>query len=269
MKVILLSDPHFSLGQVTSPSPENLESAIMHINNFHSDAECCIIPGDLVDNGTEKEYREFSARLAHLEMPCHLTIGNHDNRQSFRNVFGRQHADANGYIQSAVDIGDLCFLLIDTNLHGREYGNLDSVQLEWLQEKLCTACKPCCICMHHPPLPTGLPAFDAIGLRCNAFRKLLRRHNDVIRMILHGHCHMPLSGELEGIPVSGLTSLANQALPNFTDNAFISNPAPSIFYHVMLTEGRSCILHLINCPQSANPRKRENKNAKGDLFPTE
>jgi Icc protein len=52
--------------------------------------------------------------------------------------------------------------------------------------------------MHHPPLPTGLPAFDRIGLtgaESRALRDVIARHPHVLRIVA-GHAHHACLSEL-------------------------------------------------------------------------
>ncbi len=56
------------------------------------------------------------------------------------------------------------------------------------------------IAMHHPPLLTGIPAWDALALRAadrDGLREVLARH-DNIRRIVAGHVHRTIAVDFAG-----------------------------------------------------------------------
>lgn len=248
MKVILFSDIHYNLDRaVYGRSPkECLRRAVAHANRYHGDADLCVILGDLTDCGLESEYQGLAADLETLSMPYRLMLGNHDNREHFIGVFGTDLLDENGFVQSAVDAGSHRFLLLDTHTPGQASGSLDGSRLEWLDQALTRADRPCFVCLHHPPLSTALPAFDAIGLLgAERFAEVLNRHRSRVFQVLFGHCHMSVSGNMRGIPVCGIQSLLYQAHPNFADDQFLDAPElPSAYGLAVVNEG-NVIIHRI------------------------
>lgn len=245
MKVLLFSDIHYSLDRaVYGRSPkECLGRAVKHANRYHRDADLCVILGDLTDCGLESEYQGLAADLEPLSMPYRLMLGNHDNREHFIGVFGTDPLDDNGFVQSVVDVGSYRFLLLDTHTPGQGWGSLDSSRLEWLNQALATADRPCFVCLHHPPLSTALPAYDAIGLLgAERFAEVLEQHRSTVFQVLFGHCHMSVSGNMRGVPVCGIQSLLYQALPNFADDRFLDAPdLPSAYGLAVVDEGNAVI----------------------------
>lgn len=248
MKVLLFSDIHYSSDRyVYGRSPkECLRRAISHANRYHGDADLCVILGDLTDRGLESEYQNLSADLETLSMPYRLMLGNHDNREHFIGVFGRDLLDENGFVQSTVDVGSHRFLLLDTHTPGQGSGSLDSGRLEWLDRSLSLADRPCLVCLHHPPLSTALQAYDAIGLiEAGRFAALLDRHRSTVFQVLFGHCHMSVSGSMRGVPVCGIQSLLYQALPNFADDRFLDAPDLPSAYGLAVVDERNVVIHRI------------------------
>jgi 3',5'-cyclic AMP phosphodiesterase CpdA len=248
MKILLFSDMHYSLDRDVygRSSKECLRRAISHANRYHGDADLCIILGDLTDRGLESEYKSLSADLEILSSPYRMLLGNHDNRDQFIGVFGTDLLDKNGFVQSVVDAGSHRFLLLDTHTPGQGWGSLDGNRLEWLDQALILADRPCFVCLHHPPLSTALPAYDAIGLLgAERFAAVLNRHCSTVLQVLFGHCHMSVSGSLGGVPVCGIQSLLYQALPNFADDRFLDAPNLSPAYGLAVVNGRNVMIHRI------------------------
>jgi 3',5'-cyclic-AMP phosphodiesterase len=247
MKIVLFSDLHLFAASVgVAGQGTALARAVEHVNEHHREAALCIALGDLTTDGLPEEYRALAGELDRLHLPCHLMIGNHDRRPAFLEVFGRDRANADGFVQVVVDSGALRFLLLDTTSAAGDHGELDERRLGWLEKELALTDRPCCICLHHQPVATGVPAYDAIGLRSDQFTGLLTRYRKAVHLVLHGHCHMALSGSIAGIPLAGVESLVNQAHPNFLDDRFIGREYQCISYTVVLTDGRRSIIHTID-----------------------
>jgi hypothetical protein len=71
--------------------------------------------------------------------------------------------------------------------------------------------------MHHPPLATGIPVWDELGLPPadrRAFGEVVTRHAQVQRLVA-GHVHRTMSGSLAGRPVLTAPSTYVQARLNF------------------------------------------------------
>ena len=97
-KIIQITDIHFvSQGKrLHGLDPqERLCACIRDINTHHSDADLCVLTGDLAEKGDIEAYRSLRDCLNMLTIPCHLMIGNHDNRENFLKVFPNAPIDKN------------------------------------------------------------------------------------------------------------------------------------------------------------------------------
>lgn len=95
MKFIHLTDIHLMPpGQSVSGSDpiEKLSKVFEDIATWHSDAEFCVVSGDLADLGDRESYEWLRQRLAHFPVPVFLMLGNHDVRETFISVFSRPSA---------------------------------------------------------------------------------------------------------------------------------------------------------------------------------
>jgi 3',5'-cyclic-AMP phosphodiesterase len=117
-------------------------------------------------------------------------------------------------VQYAADLGPLRLVVIDTTRPGEDPGALDEERLAWLDAELLAAPRePTLLAMHHPPLLTGMPALDEIGLPAEDRRALgavVERHPQV-RRIVAGHMHRPIAAELAGRAVLAVPSTYMQA----------------------------------------------------------
>jgi 3',5'-cyclic AMP phosphodiesterase CpdA len=170
-----------------------LERAVQSVLALPQQPHALVITGDLTDFGRPAEYAHLRSLLAPLgELPIYLLPGNHDDRDGLRAAFP-EHAwlRSEGFIQYAVDIGDLRLIALDTVVPGHSEGALCEERLQWLELQLTASeGRPVVIAMHHPPFETLIGHMDKIGLLqgARALEDLVRRHPNVQRVIC-GHLH--------------------------------------------------------------------------------
>jgi 3',5'-cyclic AMP phosphodiesterase CpdA len=143
--------------------------------------------------------------------------GNHDDRHALRRHFGVP-GTAGEPVQYSVDLGPLRLVLLDTTRPGEDPGALDAERLDWLDGELAAAPGiSTLLAMHHPPLVTGVPAWDELALPAadrRGLAQVLARHGQVRRLVA-GHVHRTISGDLAGRAVLTVPSTYVQALLNF------------------------------------------------------
>lgn len=213
-KILHITDIHLvSPGQkLCGLDPESrFRACIRDINHHHSDAELCVITGDLSDRGEIVTYQLLQDCLTQLDIPYHLVIGNHDVRRNYLKVFKDIDPDANGYIQSALRTNTGIFLFLDTKCDGTHEGGYCAERRAWLEEQLIAAGDtPVYLFMHHPPFQSGLPSMDRIGLfEVEKLASLLKRYMN-IKHIFCGHLHRPIGGSWSGIPFTTLRGTNHQ-----------------------------------------------------------
>jgi Icc protein len=248
MKLVVFSDLHMIMDRpIHGRSPAVwLRRAVDHVVSHHADAAACVFLGDLADTGRREEYFALKDGLGGLPIDCHLMLGNHADRRTFLEVFDDVTPDANGFVQSVFDMGALRCILLDTLCTGEGAGSLDGGRLEWLVSALAGSERPCLIFLHHPPIETGLPGFDRIGLKDrSAFEAVIGEHRHRVVAVLFGHCHMPIGGTVAGVPAFGMRSLICQSLPNFRDGRFLAAPGLPPAYNLVLASRDAVVIHSI------------------------
>jgi 3',5'-cyclic-AMP phosphodiesterase len=248
MKFIHLTDLHLV------PPPRRLygldpnarlRAAIADINANHGDAAFVLITGDLAHHGEPAAYEALKDCLRKLALPCHLVIGNHDDRTTFLRAFPAAPVDEGGFVQGVVELGAGVLVLLDTHEPGTHEGRLCERRLAWLDHTLARERgQPVFLAMHHPPLGLALPAMDALALRQQKeLAEVLARHGN-IRHIFFGHVHRPVHGVWRGIPFSTHRGLNHQvALHDGAQSGIPGSHEPPAYAVVLIDDG-SVVVHV-------------------------
>lgn len=220
MKLLHFTDIHLTSPGKTIAGRDpnaNFDRALAHALTDHADAELLVITGDLSDWGDHDDYVRLRERLAQLELPVALCIGNHDDRATFLKVFP-EYSDNDGFAQTVRDTSGGRCLLLDTWGPETHAGHYCERRLAWLDDQLQSHDGPFLIFMHHNPIPTHLGPVDQIKLRDDtAFRQMISGHAGKIRHIFFGHCHLPISGSTAGVPTSSLRGTNHAGIQVFAE----------------------------------------------------
>jgi 3',5'-cyclic-AMP phosphodiesterase len=188
----------FHVGRtITFPSGQvdlfdQLVKTVKHINNSDPPVDLVAVTGDLVNHGHLEDYNRVKRELDKLISPYYIVVGNHDQRQTLRQVF-HDHSYLSGddeFIQYTIENKPLRIIALDTLEPGAHYGLLCKTRLNWLDKKLKEQPeRPTLILMHHPPFETGMPYPDSLGMRGKKeFGELITGHSQV-KAIASGHTH--------------------------------------------------------------------------------
>lgn len=248
MKFIHLTDTHLVTPGAALYGLDplaRLEACVADIAANHSDAEFCIVTGDLAHQGKPDAYAALRRALAPLGMPVHLLLGNHDDRAAFRAAFPEAPVDGNGFVQSVVDVSAGALILIDSNEPGTACGHLCRDRLRWLADCLTdTGPRPVFLFLHHAPFDVGIPSMDRIRLRDgDILGEILLPHTRRIRHLFFGHLHRPLSGSWRGIPFSTLYGTNHQVALDFIRGDAVPGSHEPPAYAVVLAEGDRVLVH--------------------------
>jgi Icc protein len=237
--LLQISDTHLGADWHGIDPDECLLRAVEAVLELPQRADALIVSGDLTQNGTPEEYRRVRELLAPLDLEPHVLPGNHDLRGPLREAFGLP-GEGEEHASHAVDLGPLRLVCLDSTVPGAEGGALDEGRIEWLDRVLGEEReKPTVLAMHHPPLTTAIPTFDAIGLAPEwraALGAALVGHPQVIRIIA-GHVHRVIVAELAGRAVLSVPSTYLQAKLEFAPAPIEMAPDPPGFAIHALRDG--------------------------------
>ncbi|MEO0680926.1 MAG: metallophosphoesterase, partial [Pseudomonadota bacterium] len=204
LKFIILSDLHIvPEGRLSHglDTLDRLNLAIDHVNARHDDAAFVICAGDLADHGEAAAYERLKTALERLALPTYLTLGNHDHRPTFLEVFGQDLAGPTGQLDHVIDAEGHRIVILDSSdpdLAGS--GRLSATQLDWLGAQLREAAdRPVVVVLHHNITRFHIQTDFIILEDADAFVDVLRGHPD-IRQVISGHVHLTAAGSVRGVP---------------------------------------------------------------------
>jgi 3',5'-cyclic-AMP phosphodiesterase len=244
--LVQLSDPHVGSlwsgdGSGVDDAAEALARALASVERTLGGApDAVIVTGDIAHTGTDAEYELAKALLDGIGVPVHAIPGNHDDRAGLYRHFPLVGIESSefGY---AVPVGPLRLVGLDTTVPGSAHGALDGERVAWLDETLGEDGRaPTIVAMHHPPLLTGVPSLDAIGIDAvqrAAFGEAVAGHPQV-QLIIAGHVHRTIVSSLGGATVLAIPSTDIQlALDLEADELRLVHEPPCFALHLFV-EGR-------------------------------
>jgi 3',5'-cyclic AMP phosphodiesterase CpdA len=253
MRIAHLSDPHLVNGPLGVQRAANLAEAISRLLWIEPRPDCVVITGDLADTGHPEEYATLRAILERCPVPVHLVTGNHDDPASLVAKFGDTRYLADGTsVSYAVEYPDATIVIADSWLEGSPAGYLGPEQLSWIDETLAArAGIPAFVCLHHPPLPVGMPYLD--GMRLNdglELGEVIARHSHVAR-VLAGHAHRVIMAPFAGTMMTVAPSTYRQSALRMHDDqppGYLSEPT-GFLLHVL--DGDVCVTHSVSASHAS------------------
>jgi 3',5'-cyclic AMP phosphodiesterase CpdA len=238
--VAQLSDPHIGGDWGDGDPAAKLAAAVASVRRLRPRPDVVIVTGDLADHGADHEYELARELLEPLGAPTYVLPGNHDDRSALRRCFGLQGA-AGEPVQYVVDLDGLRILMLDSTIPGEDAGAFDEPRLDWLEARLAEASdRPTLLAMHHPPLLTGLPAFDRVALAGadrSAMRAVVDRHPQVLGLVA-GHVHRTITTGLAHTTVLTIPSTYVQGRLDFLTRDLLLADEPAGFGVHALLDGQ-------------------------------
>lgn len=248
MKLIQLTDIHLTAPGKTIAGRDpiaNLDKALDHACKAHPDAELIVITGDLSDWGETEDYKHLKDRIGGLPIPVELCIGNHDDRETMLMTFPELKGEG-GFVHRSFRLSQGLGIVIDTWGEDTHAGHFCAERAGWLDQTLTNAGEPAWIFMHHNPVPTGIGPMDKIMLLDHElFGAVIRKHAATIRHIFHGHCHLPLSGSLHGVPFSAPRGTNHAGWPAYDAKRLLSSSDLPEAYAVILADETSTMVCMV------------------------
>ncbi|SFT44745.1 phosphodiesterase [Halomonas saccharevitans] len=213
MRLVQITDCHLhadpaAKGRLGVPLRQ-LEAVIEAVNRERPDR--VVVSGDISQDETAASYELAERTLSRLDAPWCWLPGNHDRTDLMAECRA---------LPDELDLGDWRALLLDTQVRGREGGELGAERRAALEARLAGDDRPTLLFLHHPPLPVGTAWLDAIGLAdAEAFWGLIAPHRQV-RAVCFGHVHQAFEGAKpladRRVAVYGCPASSDQFLPGAT-----------------------------------------------------
>ncbi len=213
MRLVQLSDTHI-VPQNRQPihrhdTLERLGGAIDAVNELKPLPDLIVFTGDQVNDELDDSYYAFKEAISDLKVQCCFSLGNHDSRAGFCKIMLETVGPNVDRYYYSLDIKGRRFLVLDTLDEGMVSGKLDDSQLDWLEKQLDIEL-PVTICMHHPPIPVGVPWMDKLILQdSDRFINICKSHVSP-GLILCGHVHHSFQMRLNNMTVLTAPSVGMQ-----------------------------------------------------------
>lgn len=207
VRIIQITDPHVGAAWAAVDPLDTLRAVVTAVRGLPFRPAGVLVTGDLAADGTDAQYAALVPVLAELELPTLVLPGNHDDREAMRRHFhvGEAQEREGLPLSHIVWFPPLRVVMLDTTVPGEDGGDLDELQLAWLESVLSADGRhehPTLIAMHHPPFDSGVPAMDRIALAGPArgsLAAILGRHPQVCGVIA-GHHHRTIVATFAGRP---------------------------------------------------------------------
>jgi 3',5'-cyclic-AMP phosphodiesterase len=253
--VLQLSDPHL-LAEPNArlrgvPTRQTLADVLALALARHPTIDRLVLTGDLAHDEAPATYQALRALLGPHAARSHPLPGNHDDRTALRSAFPELAGSAEAAVRFAEIVDGWCLVGLDSRIPGEDAGRVGPEQLAWLRETLAAhASVPTVIFVHHPPVPTGHPWLDGMGLLDADALATVLADAPWVRALCHGHIHRDFEARLGAVPVLGAPSTAFQ-FPAHPDHGAYDLRPPGA--RVLCLTGESLRTEVLRLPRLEHP----------------
>ena len=224
--VYLLNDTHIGAQHPPdSPVPSHLRQVVDELLRRQRKPACVLINGDLaLKDGQPGDYAHFSRLIEPLtdaNIDVHLTLGNHDHRDTFYEVLEEQRPErppVESRHIAVVETRFANFILLDSLQETMVTpGTIGDRQLQWLARILDERSDtPAIIVAHHNPRLGGDPNHFPGGLVDSVELWDVLRPRRQVKAYVHGHIHDRGFAEHAGIHIINTPATSYVADPELS-----------------------------------------------------
>lgn len=198
LRVLQLTDPHLMASEDGSllgvNTRDSLNAVIEEALRTHGQPDLVLATGDITQDASPDAYRYFGECLEVFNAPSLWIAGNHDDAKTLTGVAQEFGANERQLVK-----GGWQFVMLDSSVPGKVYGELAETELAFLDQVLAEQPElPALVCLHHHPVSIGSAWMDKIGLvNPEPFWQIIARHSQV-RVVLWGHIHQNFHHQKNG-----------------------------------------------------------------------
>ncbi|MEM9673611.1 MAG: metallophosphoesterase [Bacteroidota bacterium] len=190
---------------------ENLQTIVPQV--LEASPQGVIINGDVARlTGEQADYERINELLDPVaqQIPVHMTMGNHDDRENFYQVFTGNNTEVEDKYVQMIEASPVRMILLDSLLYvNKVAGLLGKSQRSWLKDYLTSASvMPTLLFVHHT-----LGDSDSDLLDVDRMFDIVQPHSSV-KAVFYGHSHQYQYSEREGIHLINLPAVGY----NFSDD---------------------------------------------------
>jgi len=255
--IVQISDTHLCADPDRFLRGINTQECLSSILNLATKnlqlANLVLATGDISHDESRDSYRFIKQCFQDVNADVRVLPGNHDEINTLRDVMGQ------GCWPSVDDMGTWRLIGLNSHVPRESFGFLGSDQLNGLETALAASEeKHVIVALHHPPIETGSPWLDKIGLKNEKqLRRLLSKFN-CVKAVAFGHAHQEMDEVRDGIRWLCCPSTCVQFLP-CTVTAYSDTCLPGFRWLKLHAEGKleTGVERITNWPSGNGPDRRK------------
>lgn len=187
-----------------SDTTATLKRTLAEVERMNPQPTFIVASGDLTNQGNPDGYRVLREVMQDITLPVIYTLGNHDDRAGFAEIFADLHNDPAAPYDNDLVVSGLHVIAIDSSVPQEIGGRWEEGQIDWLTERLnAHPDLPKLLVMHHAPmldLDNAKMEWESLTAESTeALRAAIDGH-DVVG-ILAGHIHLDRASNWHGVPI--------------------------------------------------------------------
>jgi Icc protein len=221
MRILHLTDTHL-YGDPARRHYDRIDTAaalrglLSHLEHL-SGIDAVVHTGDASEDGSADSYRLLHEILdpfaAGLGAGLAVAMGNHDVPAAYAETIAPGDRGTASQDRVVPLHGGGRVVVLDSSVPGAGYGHLEPEQLEWLRGVLADpAPGGTVLAVHHPPLVGATALLRGLDLDGLDELAAVLTGSDV-QIVLSGHYHHQMTGEIAGIPVHVAPGITNVVDP--------------------------------------------------------